>query len=315
MKAWIRKSLKGIAIVLGAVAIAGALRYFTYTPYLIPLEGMENSLFRGDRILVNRWSYGLRTPAMSWLGYHRWLSKPVHRGDIVVFNNPADTRNQAIDQRDVFISRCAGTPGDTLWVDSLFSLISSEKNLTPDSKQLYTYPRSREQELNRLLKRHSITGNELMGQDTSRNVRSFSRYEYHMLKQSMTGNTWLQPLDGDSIEEPYALVVPGKSRVLQVHPWNRVLLMNTLVLHEGKQARIIGDTLYVDGRPTWHCTFTKDYYWMVSDNNLNLSDSRLFGFVPQDHLIGKESVVLFSKEPNTGWMDGYRWNRFFLQVK
>lgn len=42
--------------------------------------------------------------------------------------------------------------------------------------------------------------------------------------------------------------------------------------------------------------FTKDYYWMASNNSVNLSDSRLFGFVPQDHIIGKASLIWFSKE-------------------
>jgi signal peptidase I len=87
------------------------------------------------------------------------------------------------------------------------------------------------------------------------------------------------------------------------------------VMHEGKQAEIKNDTLYVDGKPTQHCYFTKDYYWMGSNNTVNFSDSRLFGFVPQDHIIGKASIIWFSKEKETGLFDGYRWNRFFRTVK
>ena len=87
------------------------------------------------------------------------------------------------------------------------------------------------------------------------------------------------------------------------------------MVHEGKQAEIKNDTLYVDGKPTQHCYFTKDYYWMGSNNTVNFSDSRLFGFVPQDHIIGKASIIWFSKEKETGLFDGYRWNRFFRTVK
>ena len=96
---------------------------------------------------------------------------------------------------------------------------------------------------------------------------------------------------------------------------NITLLRNTLVLHEGKQAEIKNDTLYVDEKPTQHCYFTKDYYWMGANNSVNLSDSRLFGFVPQDHIIGKASLIWFSKEKGTGILDGYRWNRYFQSVK
>ena len=54
---------------------------------------------------------------------------------------------------------------------------------------------------------------------------------------------------------------------------------------------------------------------MVSDNSINLSDSRLFGFVPQDHVIGKAAFVWFSKEDGSGLFNGYRWNRFFQPVR
>lgn len=81
---------------------------------------MENSLYRGERILVNKWSYGLRLPFMSLWGYQRWADKSVHKDDILVFNNPANLSQATIDQREVFISRCLGIPGDTLLVDSLF---------------------------------------------------------------------------------------------------------------------------------------------------------------------------------------------------
>ena len=66
------------------------LRGCVAIPYLIPSSGMENSLYRGERILVNKWSYGLRLPFMAWLGYHRWGDKPVRKDDIIVFNNPAN---------------------------------------------------------------------------------------------------------------------------------------------------------------------------------------------------------------------------------
>jgi|GEM_PF-4143837 len=119
----------------------------------------------------------------------------------------------------------------------------------------------------------------------------------------------------DAEKELKPLIVPGKGKALRVYPWNITLLRNTLVMHEGKQAEIKNDTLYIDGKPTQHCFFTKDYYWMASNNSVNLSDSRLFGFVPQDHIIGKASLIWFSKEKGTGIFDGYRWNRFFQSVK
>lgn len=309
------RKFKWIFAFTGAIAVVLLLRGFAFTSCLIPSTGMENSLFQGERILVNKWSYGLRLPLMSLFSYHRWCERSVRQQDVVVFNNPAAIGQPTIDRREIYISRCIGTPGDTLLVDSLFSVSSPEAQLNPDKKRLYTYPAAKEQLITSLMQTLSITNDGLMGSNDSTHVRSFSRYEYYLLEQAISDQNWIQPLTEKSEKELKPLIVPGKGKALRVYPWNITLLRNTLVMHEGKQAEIKNDTLYIDGKPTQHCFFTKDYYWMASNNSVNLSDSRLFGFVPQDHIIGKASLIWFSKEKGTGIFDGYRWNRFFQSVK
>lgn len=306
---------KWILAFAGAIAVVLLLRGFAFTSCLIPSTGMENSLFQGERILVNKWSYGLRVPLMSLFSYHRWCEQPVRKQDVVVFNNPAAIDQPTIDRREIYISRCIGTPGDTLLVDSLFSVSSPEAQFNPDKKRLYSYPAAKEKLITSLMQTLSITNDGLMGSNDSTHVRSFSRYEYYLLEQAISDQNWIQPLTEKSEKELKPLIVPGKGKALRVYPWNITLLRNTLVMHEGKQAEIKNDTLYIDGKPTQHCFFTKDYYWMASNNSVNLSDSRLFGFVPQDHIIGKASLIWFSKEKGTGTFDGYRWNRFFQSVK
>ena len=309
------RKFKWIFAFAGAIAVVLLLRGFAFTSCLIPSTGMENSLFQGERILVNKWSYGLRVPLMSLFSYHRWCERSVRQQDVVVFNNPAAIGQPTIDRREIYISRCIGTPGDTLLVDSLFSVSSPEAQFNPDKKRLYTFPATKEQFITSLMQTLSITNDGLMGSNDSTHVRSFSRYEYYLLEQAISDQNWIQPLTEKSEKELKPLIVPGKGKALRVYPWNITLLRNTLVMHEGKQAEIKNDTLYIDGKPTQHCFFTKDYYWMASNNSVNLSDSRLFGFVPQDHIIGKASLIWFSKEKGTGIFDGYRWNRFFQSVK
>ncbi len=309
------RKFKWILAFAGAIVIVLLLRGFAFTSCLIPSTGMENSLFQGERILVNKWSYGLRLPLMSAFSYHRWRERPVQKRDIVVFNNPAGIQQPTIDRREIYISRCIGTPGDTLLVDSLFSVSSPEAQFNPDKKRLYTYPASKENLITSLIRTLSITNDGLMGSDDSTHVRSFSRYEYYLLEQAIGDRNWIRPLTEKQDKELKPLIVPSKGKALRVYPWNITLMRNTLVMHEGKQAEIKNDTLYIDGKPTQHCFFTKDYYWMASNNSVNLSDSRLFGFVPQDHMIGKASLIWFSKEKGTGILDGDRWNRFFQSVK
>ena len=298
-----------------AVILVLLVKVFAFTSCTIPSTGMENTLYRGERVIVNKWSYGLRVPLMSLFSYHRWCERSVRQQDVVVFNNPAAIGQPTIDRREIYISRCIGTPGDTLLVDSLFSVSSPEAQFNPDKKRLYSYPATKEQLITSLMQTLSITNDGLMGSNDSTHVRSFSRYEYYLLEQAISDQNWIQPLTEKSEKELKPLIVPGKGKALRVYPWNITLLRNTLVMHEGKQAEIKNDTLYIDGKPTQHCFFTKDYYWMASNNSVNLSDSRLFGFVPQDHMIGKASLIWFSKEKGTGILDGYRWNRFFQSVK
>lgn len=306
---------KGVRLLLLVVLLVFLLRTFAFTPYLIPSSGMENSLFHGEGILVNKWSYGLRVPMQSLFSYHRWCEAPVEKEDIVVFNNPAAIQQPVIDKREIYISRCVGIPGDTLMVDSVFNIVAPDSKYSPDHKRLYTYPQEKEQQMDSLISILAIPHNKLMGQSENRNVRNFSRYEFYLLEQAMNGKCWIEPLHKPQGEDVHPLVVPGKGRAVRVYPWNITLLRNTLVMHEGKHAEIQNDTLYIDGRPTQHCYFTKDYYWMASNNSVNLSDSRLFGFVPKDHVIGKAAVVWYSKEDHTGLFEGYRWKRFFKEIK
>ena len=310
-----KKGCKIAITIVGVALVVVLLRGCVATSYLIPSSGMENSLYQGERILVNKWSYGLRLPFMKLWGYHRWADRPVPKEDILVFNNPANLSEPTIDRREVFISRCIGTPGDTLLIDSLFSVIPSEKN-APDQKFLYSYPRQRERQLDSLLSILSIAPNKLLGQDSTKNIRSFSRYEHYLLEQAMNGKCWIEPIvKEDSMEMLKPLIIPSKGKAVRVYPWNKTLLRNTLVLHEKKQAEIKNDTLYVEGKPVQHCHFTKDYYWVSANNTINLSDSRLFGFVPEDHIIGKASIIWFSKEKGTGPFSGYRWGRIWKRVE
>src|SRR3712207_7873817 len=72
---------------------------------LIPYSGMENSLFQGERILVNKWSYGLRVPFMSLFSYHRWVARPVSKQEIVVFNNRSEEHTSELQSRQYLVCR------------------------------------------------------------------------------------------------------------------------------------------------------------------------------------------------------------------
>lgn len=137
------KAWKITGAIIGIILVVVLLRGCVMTSYLIPSSGMENSLFQGERILVNKWSYGLRLPLMALWNYHRWGDSPVQKEDIIVFNNPANLSEPVISRRETFISRCIGVPGDTLLIDSLFSVIPSEKKRSRPEVFIYLSTRKR----------------------------------------------------------------------------------------------------------------------------------------------------------------------------
>lgn len=295
--------LKLAALVVVAVWL---VKTFLVTSCFIPSSGMENTLYQGEGVLVNKWSYGLRMPFPSFLGYHRIGSCEVEKGDIVLFNDPGATqRNKRLEWRRVFISRCIGTPGDTLMLNREM-IDSGDEVLSPDSKALYVYPASKEDLMRVILDAVGLKENPLIGYtEDGGYIRSFSHYEFYLVSQKAGQRIDFVSLNSKLSQEVHPYVVPRKGESVKVYPWNVVLLCNTIVSYEGKQAGVRGDTLWVEGKPVSSFTFSKDYYWMASNDPVNLCDSRLFGFVPEDHVIGKAWRI---------WYTPYK-GRFFQRIQ
>ena len=109
-----------------------------------------------------------------------------------------------------------------------------------------------------------------------------------------------------------AFVVPAKGARVEVTPANARLLCNTINLHEPCHSAVMyGDTLFIDGHAARFITFTQNYYWVYSGDQYTLYDSRRFGFVPETHLIGRVSSILYSIDPEEPFYRMFRKGRFF----
>ena len=279
-----------IKVLTTALLIVLLVKTFAFTSCSIPSTGMENSLYQGEKVLVNKWSYGWRIPFTS----SHLLADKARKGDIVLFNNPhPQDKETPVFARSLFISRCVGTPGDTLMLNQEL-LVTGERVLSPDSKQLYTYPYHLEDTLVSTLRQMGMEGNTLVSYSEGRYVRSFSHYEYYLLKQKLGTAFDIHPLHAHQKEGSHPLVIPTKGKPVQVYPWNVTLLCNTILHHEDCQASVVNDTVVVNGKPVTSYTFKQDYYWMASNDPVNMLDSRLFGLVPHDHLIGRASRIWYS---------------------
>ena len=198
---WIKAMLTAVILVL-------LVKTFAFTSCTIPSTGMENSLYQGERVLVNKWSYGFRVPFSIW----RWLGKTAGKGDIVLFNNPNPRFPQtSVGNREVFISRVVGIPGDTLMLnDELW--VTDEQVLSPDSKSLYVYSHTEEETMQAAMQQVNIQGNRLVGYAEGKYIRTFSHYEYYLLKQKLAGKVDLIPLYHKDISKSHPFVIPEKGK-------------------------------------------------------------------------------------------------------
>lgn len=288
--------LTGLSIWIKAIIIAAItvllVNVFAVTLCTVPFDGMENSIYKGEKVLVNRWSYGLRLPFSS----QRILSQRAKVGDIMLFNNPNPANhNTKVWRRETFIGRCVGAPGDTLMLDDEY-LVTNNKKVSPDMKMLYSYPSSSEDTLTSFMNYLGIKNNHLAGYRNKRFIRTFNMYEYFMLKKALPKGFILEPLAKEyhKLDSVHPFVIPSKGTKIDVYPWNVKLLCNTILHHEHKSAYVRNDSLFVEGKYAKNYIFNDDYYWVITNNPLNVFDSRLFGFVPQSHLIGKSQYVIIS---------------------
>ena len=101
--------------------------------------------------------------------------------------------------------------------------------------------------------------------------------------------------------------IPFKGQKIKIDKSNIAWYRRIITAYEGHKLQEKKDGIYIDGKKTSTYTFGMNYYWMMGDNRYNSADSRVWGFVPEDHIVGKASMVWFSKDP----YQGVRWDRMF----
>lgn len=113
-----RSALKFVMALIVTILLMLAFRALVFTVYTVSGSGLEPCFINGDRVLVNRWSYGLRTGGGPYFRYTRWMSSPVERGDLVAFNSPSDS-SVPFTSLPVSACYCTGVPGDTVTADGV----------------------------------------------------------------------------------------------------------------------------------------------------------------------------------------------------
>jgi signal peptidase I len=109
--------------------------------------------------------------------------------------------------------------------------------------------------------------------------------------------------------------IPKKGVAVPLTVDNLPLYRRIITTYEGHTLEVQGETILVDGVPAANYTFAMDYYWMMGDNRHNSADSRFWGFVPEDHVVGKSSYVWLSLDRERRFPANIRWNRIFTRIR
>ena len=292
-------------------------------------------------------------PVLNVRSYTNWPQLPsfrlpgfseVKKNDIVVFNWPADTTTnmndrttvglrKPVDKRTNYVKRCVGTPGDNVSIkDGVVYVDGKVLQLSDRAKPQFSYTVTTDGSgLNPayLIKELKITdGFGEIGTNTY-SFRALTDETAERLKQNpgiVSVVRYIHPTSDPGIFPKGApwngeimgpIYIPEEGKTVAINKQNLPLYEKIIGEYENNDLKVNGDQIIINGKAATTYTFKQNYYWMMGDNRHNSLDSRYWGFVPEDHIVGKAVFVWWSTDQTETWKNftkKIRWDRVFTTV-
>jgi signal peptidase I len=249
--------VKEFVVVFGAFLV---LNNFVIASFLVPTGSMENEVMTGDFLMVNKFIYGASTPRNIMFTNVRlpWTMLPgfkdVKRGDVIVFEFPGYREEVNPPEFTFYLKRCLALPGDTLEIRNRVVYINGEPAPLPKNMKF-----------------------------------NFTQKPPNYIEERIF------PPGAPFNEDHYGpIVVPKKGMAMEITPAN-FHAWETFIRRDGHMPALLNNsTVLIDGIPANTYVVEKDYLFGMGDNRDNSLDSRFWGFIPRENIVGTPMFVYFS---------------------
>lgn len=348
------KTREWVDAVLFALVVSTIVRGLLFSAYAIPSGSMEGTQLTGDYLFVSKISYGPRianTPlAIPFLEptiggtktYWDGLQLPYFRlpglskiknQDIVVFNKPDEAGPEyslPTDERTCLIKRCIAIPGDVLSiVNSQVYINGKPAPNAPKQQTTYTVLTNgldiNTEAINDL--RITILGQTApntfvmnMSADAAKTIKTYSNIKSITadVATAVSYDAAIFPHNEKfrwNLDNYGPIRMPKKGWTVSLNDSTLALYLRAIEVYENNKVETNGKEILINGKTANSYTFKMDYYWMMGDNRHDSLDSRFWGYVPEDHIIGKAMLTFFSTDSTKNIFSRVRWDRLLRPIE
>lgn len=330
------------------------IRAFVMEAFTIPTPSMEKTLLTGDFVLVSKINYGARIPntPLSFPFSHQklpftentnsfldWLKIPYFRipgfsairnNDIVVFNYPMEDE-YPVDQRTHYIKRCVAIAGDTFQIKNGIVNINNVELDIPENLQFSYHIKCTKEDISpdTLDKLGVSEGGKISNKgdyslmltkdiaERIEQLKEVSNMNVYCEKKGVY-NDYIFPNNKKmpwNIDNYGPVIIPKADDTITLDTTNLTLYSRIISVYEKNELLVKNDSIFINGKHATTYTFRMNYYFMMGDNRHNSADSRFWGFVPEDHIVGKATSIILSLNKEVGWKNKIRWKRCFSALQ
>jgi len=290
-------------------------------------------------------------PVLHNKSYTKWPQLPyfrfpglqkIERNDIVVFNWPVDTvykffdtskrkADKPIDKKSNYVKRCQGIAGDTLQIKDGVVFINGKQLILPErAKPQYSYTVSTNgngfDESYILNELHITDGIYQTAPNTflfsALTEESAARLKMNPVVTSITRNISHEGEPGvfpqihnNWNKDNYGpIYIPQEGKTVALNAETLPFYKRIITEYEGNDLKVNGNEIRINGEVATKYTFKQNYYWMMGDNRHNSEDSRYWGYVPENHIVGKPVFIWMSLDSHGKGLGKIRWERLFTTV-